>query len=79
MNILNMIPVVGWAIAFIITALVAIPVSLLWNWLIPIYIPMLPGYIPWSHMTGLIWLTLSLKGIILPGRMVAMPLSRATK
>jgi len=69
MNLLNMIPIVGWVVAAIMCFLVAIPVFFLWGWLAPVYFYWLPAIyhsIPFWHMFGLIWLITSVKGILLP-------------
>lgn len=69
MNALNMIPIVGWLIAAVICFFVAIPVSLLWNWLAPTYFYWLPQVylsLPFWHVFGLLWLLSSLRGLLLP-------------
>jgi polyferredoxin len=69
MNVLNMIPVVGWIIAAFVCLFVAIPVYFLWNWLAPIYFYQLPSVyltLPFWHVFGLLWLISSLKGLLLP-------------
>lgn len=69
MNLLNMIPVVGWLIAAVVCFFVAIPVWFLWNWLAPIYFYWLPSVyldLPFRHVFGLLWLISSLKGLLLP-------------
>lgn len=69
MNAPNMIPVVGWLIAAVICLFVSIPVYFLWNWLAPIYFYWLPAVylvLPFWHVFGLLWLLISLKGILLP-------------
>lgn len=69
MNALNAIPIVGWLIAAALCFVVAIPVSLLWNWLAPIYFYWLPKVyldLPFLHVAGLLWLISSLKSLLLP-------------
>jgi hypothetical protein len=69
MNALNMIPIVGWLIAATICFFVAIPVSLLWNWLAPTYFYWLPNVyldLPFWHVFGLLWLLSSVRGLLLP-------------
>jgi hypothetical protein len=69
MNVLNMIPVVGWLLAGLICFFVAIPVWLLWNWLAPTYAFWLPKVyldLPFWHVFGLLWLISSIKGLFLP-------------
>jgi polyferredoxin len=69
MNFLNMIPVLGWLIAAIVCFFIAIPVSLLWNWLAPTYFYQLPKVyldLPFWHVFGLLWLISSLRGLLLP-------------
>ena len=69
-NALNMIPIVGWLIAAAICFFVAIPVSLLWNWLAPTYFYWLPKVyldLPFWHVFGLLWLISSVRGLLLPG------------
>lgn len=69
MNLLNMIPVVGWLFAGIICFFVAVPVYVLWNWLAPTYFYWLPAVyleLPFWHVFGLLWLISSLRGLLLP-------------
>lgn len=69
MNALNAIPIIGWLIAAALCFVVAIPVSLLWNWLAPIYFYWLPKVyldLPFFHVFGLLWLISSLKSLLLP-------------
>ena len=69
MNLLNMIPVVGWLIAAVICFFVAIPIYFLWNWLAPQYMYWLPKVyldLPFWHVFGLLWLLSSIKGLLLP-------------
>jgi len=69
MNVLNMIPVIGWLIAAAMCFFVAIPVYLLWNWLAPTYFYWLPPVyldLPFWHVFGLLWLISSLRGLLLP-------------
>ena len=68
-NALNMIPIVGWLIAAAICFFVAIPVSLLWNWLAPTYFYWLPKVyldLPFWHVFGLLWLISSVRDLLLP-------------
>ena len=68
-NALNIIPIVGWLIAAAICFFVAIPVSLLWNWLAPTYFYWLPKVyldLPFWHVFGLLWLISSVRGLLLP-------------
>ena len=69
MNLLNMIPVIGWLIAAVICFFVAIPVYFLWNWLAPTYAYWLPTVyldLPFWHVFGLLWLISSLRSLLLP-------------
>jgi len=69
MNVLNMIPIVGWLIAAVVCFFIAIPVGLLWNWLAPTYFYWLPKVyldLPFWHVFGLLWLVSSLRGLLLP-------------
>lgn len=69
MNALNAIPVIGWLIAAVLCFFIAIPVSLLWNWLAPIYFYQLPQVylsLPFWHVFGLLWLVSSLRALLLP-------------
>ena len=69
MNLLNMIPVVGWLIAAVICFFVAIPIYFLWNWLAPQYFGFLPKLyldLPFWHVFGLLWLISSIKGLFMP-------------
>ena len=69
MNALNMIPILGWFLAAVICFFVAIPVSLLWNWLAPTYFYWLPRVyldLPFWHVFGLLWLLSSVRGLLLP-------------
>jgi hypothetical protein len=68
-NALNVIPVVGWAIAAVICFFIAIPMFYLWNWLAPIYFYWLPAVyldLPFWHVFGLLWLLMSLRQLLLP-------------
>ena len=68
-NALNIIPIVGWLIAAAICFFVAIPVSLLWNWLAPTYFYWLPKVyldLPFWHVFGLLWLISSVRDLLLP-------------
>jgi len=69
MNALNAIPIVGWLFAAVLCFFIAIPFSLLWNWLAPIYFYWLPPiylHLPFWHVFGLLWLISSLRGLLLP-------------
>jgi hypothetical protein len=69
MNVLNMIPVLGWLLAAVICFFVAIPIYFLWNWLAPQYAYWLPAVyqqLPFWHVFGLLWLLSSIKGLFLP-------------
>ncbi len=69
MNALNAIPIIGWLIAAVICFFAAIPVTLLWNWLAPVYFYWLPAVylnLPLFHVFGLLWLISSLKSLLLP-------------
>ena len=69
MNALNAIPIIGWFIAAVVCFFVAIPVSMLWNVLAPIYFYWLPKIyldLPFFHVVGLLWLLSSIKGLFLP-------------
>jgi len=69
MNLLNVIPVIGWIIAAVICFFIAIPVFFLWNWLAPLYLYFLPKVylsIPFWHVFGLLWLISSLRGLLFP-------------
>lgn len=69
MNALNAIPVIGWLIAAVLCFFIAIPVSLPWNWLAPIYFYQLPQVylsLPFWHVFGLLWLVSSLRALLLP-------------
>lgn len=82
MNILNMIPIVGWVLAAILCTLVAIPVNFLWNLYVPEYFSFLPSvwhHIPFWDSVGLIWLVISIKGIILPQNIASLSDLRGDK
>lgn len=69
MNVLNVIPVVGWLIAAILCFFIAVPIHYLWNWLAPTYFFFLPSVylnLPFWHVFGLLWLLSSLRSILLP-------------
>lgn len=69
MNFLNMIPIVGWAIAAVVCFFVAIPLFFLWNSLAPVYFYWLPKVyldLPFWHIVGLLWLLSSLRSLVLP-------------
>lgn len=69
MNVLNAIPLLGWLIAAVLCFCIAIPFSLLWNWLAPIYFYWLPRVyldLPFWHVFGLLWLLSSLRSLLLP-------------
>lgn len=69
MNVLNMIPVVGWLIAAAVCLCISVPFYYLWNWLAPIYFYWLPQVylqLPFWHVFGLLWLIYSLKSLLLP-------------
>jgi hypothetical protein len=69
MNLLNLIPIVGWAVAAAICFFIAIPLYFLWNWLAPTYFAFLPAVyldLPFWDLVGLLWLLSSLRGIVFP-------------
>lgn len=66
---LSAIPVIGWLIVAFFTTSAAVPAWLLWNYLVPIYVPQMPALyqnLPFWHVVGIFWLVGILKWIFLP-------------
>lgn len=67
---LNAIPILGWLIAAVLRLFIAVPVTLLWNWLAPTYFYWLPKVyldLPFWHVFGLLWLISSLRSLVFGG------------
>ena len=68
---LNFIPVIGWLLSFVFAFCIAIPFTILWNWLAPIYaywLPELYQQLPFFHVVGLFMLMPMVKFLISPVR-----------
>lgn len=66
---LNLIPVIGWLINAVISFLLAIPFTILWNWLAPDYFFWLPDVylnIPFFKVACLLYLIGMIKDNIIP-------------
>ena len=66
---LNVIPVVGWLLSFLLSVFISVPFYFIWNALGPIYFYWLPKVylnLPFWHCVGLFMLMPMVKTLLLP-------------
>ena len=58
---------IGIVIFLVVSALVSLPIWLLWNWAAPIYFTALPAawiHVPFLHVMGLVFLVLAVRRVL---------------